>query len=140
MAVSVTDVLLLEVTAGTETSVDISVPDDCWSWVDNRYRIALRELVENAVEHGSPPVTVTVTADDEWVYTRVRDAGEGVPDHESAVVGGEADITPLTHSSGLGLWLAHSAAEANGGSLRFEEESAGTVATLSHRRAVGRAV
>jgi signal transduction histidine kinase len=126
-----------EVTGDAGATVDVSVPDGVWVWADDCYRTALGELVENALEHGEPPVEVTVTADDEWVHTCVRDAGAGVPAHESVVVGGEADITPLTHASGLGLWLARSAAEANGGHLRFEEESAGTVVTLSHRRATG---
>lgn len=116
-------------------STAVSAPDDCLVWADDCYEIALTELVENAVEHGDPPVEVDVTVDDDWVHTRVRDGGEGIPDHEAAVVSGETEITPLTHASGLGLWLARSAAEANGGQLRFEERENETTVTLSHRRA-----
>lgn len=123
------------VAADTDVTTAVSAPDDCLVWADNCYEVALTELVENAVEHGDPPVEVAVTVDDEWVHTRVRDAGEGVPDHESAVISGETEITPLTHASGLGLWLAKSAAEANGGKLRFEEGQHGTTVTLVHRKA-----
>ena len=123
------------VAADTGASVDVSVPDDCWLWADGCYETALTELVENAVEHGDPPVEVSVVVDGDWVRTRVIDAGAGIPEQESAVVTGEADITPLTHASGMGLWLAQAAAEANGGTLAFETRSGETVVTLSHRRA-----
>lgn len=123
------------VAADTGASVDVSVPDGCWLWADGCYETALTELVENAVEHGDPPVEVSVVVDGDWVRTRVVDAGAGIPEQESAVVTGEADITPLTHASGMGLWLAQAAAEANGGTLAFETRSGETVVTLSHRRA-----
>jgi signal transduction histidine kinase len=125
------------VTAEAEADADVavSVPADCRIWADDGYEVALAELVENAVDHGAPPVSIEVTVEGEWVHTRVTDAGDGIPDHESAVVSGEREITPLMHASGMGLWLARSAAEANGGRLRFESASNGTVVTLSHRRA-----
>jgi sensor histidine kinase regulating citrate/malate metabolism len=68
----------------------------------------------------------------------VTDAGDGIPDHESDVVSGTVGITPLVHASGMELWLARSAVEANGGQFQFEAGAEGTVVTLSHRRAASR--
>lgn len=116
-------------------AADVDVPDDCWMWADDCYETALAELVENAVEHGEPPVRIRVTVDDGWVRTDVVDAGGGIPRTEATVVGGEADITQLQHASGMGLWLARAAAEANGGRLTFETRGDETVVRLSHRRA-----
>jgi signal transduction histidine kinase len=133
------DRVVESVAADGDVPIDVSVPDDCWLWADECYETALTELVENAVDHGQPPVAVAVTVDGDWVRTRVSDGGTGIPDQESAVVSGESEITPLTHASGMGLWLAQSAVEANGGELTFAERDDETVVTMSHRRADGRA-
>ncbi|WP_136590669.1 hypothetical protein [Salinigranum halophilum] len=37
----------------------------------------------------------------------------------------ETDVTPPTHVSGRGLWLAQSTAEANGGAGRVEADAGG---------------
>ncbi|WP_424016389.1 histidine kinase N-terminal 7TM domain-containing protein [Halorientalis pallida] len=100
-------------------------------------RVVVRNLVENALEHGrtgdgsdSPDVTVSVGADDDAVTVTVRDRGPGVPDHELAVIE-DGDETDLEHGSGLGLWLVAWSVAAAGGEIDFDVTDAGTTATVS---------
>ena len=95
--------------------------------------IALAELLANAVEHNdaeTPNVDVTVTVDETEdeselrVEIRIDDDGPGVPDAEWAVLG--TDEEPLSHGSGVGLWLAHWVVTQVGGTLeRVDENSRG---------------
>ncbi|WP_424018531.1 PAS domain S-box protein [Halorientalis pallida] len=119
-------------------------------------RIALANLVENAIEHAerdSPTVHVEIVADGdpprtvasdsvepaEWVELRVADDGPGIPDHERKVVTGDAAVTQLTHSSGVGLWLVDWIATFFGGEVRIDDrpgsdsDSQGSVVVLSLR-------
>ncbi|MFB6122546.1 MAG: sensor histidine kinase [Haloferacaceae archaeon] len=126
------------VDAVDDASVETDVPDDLWVWADEGYADAVTELVENAVEHGGTNVAVTAARDGDRVRVRVSDDGGGIPDHERAVVTGEADIDQLTHGSGLGLWVAQAVAESSGGRLGFDSTDDRTVVTLSHRHADAR--
>ncbi len=88
-----------------------------------RLRIALRNLVRNAVQHRRPdlPLVVTLRAwrrRDTWTLT-LADNGSGIPRGERARV-----FAPLQRAagaavpgSGLGLTLARQAIEACGGSI-----------------------
>ena len=42
-----------------------------------------------------------------------------IPEAERAVGSGDAEITPIKHASGLGLWLVRLTADAFGGELLF---------------------
>jgi signal transduction histidine kinase len=108
-------------------------PDDIEATVraSDGLRTALDELLENAAEHGEPPVEASIRVLPEAVELSVTDHGAGIPDHERDVVAGGADITQLTHGSGLGLWVAKTVADAHGGSLSFEERADATTVTLS---------
>ena len=105
---------------------------------------ALVELIENAVVHNDDPEpTVRVTADTgranvandtgrfhprDPVVVRVADDGPGIPEDERTVVAGDADVSALTHSDGLGLWTAVRIVEAYGGTLEVDDrEGGGTV-------------
>jgi len=70
-------------------------------------RVALKELGENAVMHGSDPVTFRVeTTDDGGVTVQVEDTGAGLPSDEQVVLQ-EGQEEPLMHGSGLGLWTVN---------------------------------
>ena len=98
-------------------------------------RIAVAELVENALEHDDdPPTQVTITArdDGEWIELTVADDGPGVPDLETDVIA-SGEETPLAHGRGLGLWLVNWIVTRYGGSFQLRSgdgDPPGTVATM----------
>lgn len=109
-------------------TVAVSVSGDPWVEADpTRLRQALANLVANGLRHGSR-VTIDVGETDGRVVVDVVDDGPGV----------EPGIDPFARgvsgagSSGLGLWVARSIAEAHGGSLeRVADSSEGARFRLS---------
>ncbi|WP_049985151.1 sensor histidine kinase [Halobellus rufus] len=116
-----------------DVEFDFDAPDriDATVRASGGLRTALNELLENAAEHGEPPVEASVRVLPEAVELSVTDHGGGIPDHERDVVVGDADITQLTHGSGLGLWVAETVADTHRGSLSFSEGASSTTVTLS---------
>jgi signal transduction histidine kinase len=97
---------------------------------DNRLVAAIESLVKNAVEHnpaGTPQVHLRVTETDanRWVEIHVDDDGPMIPTDERRVVTGDAEIEPLQHGSGLGLWLVKWTAERYGGEVSFTTSNLG---------------
>jgi len=93
--------------------------------------LAIHSVVSNAVEHGEPPVDVRVTTDETAGVgvVRVRDHGEGIPSAElEPLLRGEE--TALSHTSGVGLWLARWVADQSGGELRFSPDDSRTVVDI----------
>ncbi|WP_341487039.1 HAMP domain-containing sensor histidine kinase [Pararhizobium sp. A13] len=89
----------------------------------------VRNLMQNALRHGAPPVAATVAQAGREVEIRVRDHGPGVPDSESARVF-EPFYRPSGRSEaaggwGLGLALVRQIAERHGGAVRYESPSGG---------------
>ena len=97
---------------------------------DHRLEIVVKNLVENAFEHGGGDVTVSVTTTDTAVEIRIGDDGPGIPEFERELVSGDRDITQLEHGSGLGLWIATWLLEAFDGDLRFEDDASTVVAIV----------
>lgn len=97
--------------------------------------LALDHLLSNAVVHNDadrPVVEVSIETDpaDEVVILEIADDGPGIPEAELRPIR-EGRETPLEHTSGLGLWLAHWIVDASGGDLSFEErDPRGTVAVI----------
>ncbi|MDS0297627.1 ATP-binding protein [Halogeometricum sp. S1BR25-6] len=99
-------------------------------------RTALDELLKNSVEHGGSAVDVGVYVSPDAVELRVSDDGPGIPAHERDVVTGDAEITSLTHGSGLGLWVVEAVAASHGATLTFaDREDGGAVVSLTFPRA-----
>ncbi|WP_231727765.1 histidine kinase N-terminal 7TM domain-containing protein [Haloferax profundi] len=112
-------------------SVAVDAPDSLLaSGSEPAAKLVVRELVENALEHGGddPTVRVTLREENTDLVVSVSDDGPGVPDYERTVVetGGES---PLKHGSGLGLWAVRWTVDALGGRLTFDVDS-GTTATV----------
>lgn len=92
------------------------------------YTTAVENVVENAVEHhdGDPTVWIEIEETDDEVVVTVADDGPGIPETDRAAVERGSE-TPLEHTSGLGLWIAHWTATAVGGELRLgDREPRGT--------------
>ena len=106
----------------------------------------VRNLMQNALRHGRPPVTATVAPADGSVELRVSDHGPGIPEGESDRV-----FEPFYRPSGrgeaaggwgLGLALVRQIAERHGGKVRYESSSGGGacfVVTLPAQEAARRA-
>ncbi|SFR37045.1 Signal transduction histidine kinase [Halogeometricum rufum] len=135
-----------------EATVNVNVAEEAAPVrASDGLRTALDELVDNAVEHGSagsrtgsrdtadhggPSVELGVFATSDRVELRVADDGPGIPEHERDVVTGDAEITQLTHGSGLGLWVVEAVASAHGAGLSFaDREGGGAVVSLDFPRA-----
>ena len=103
------------------------LPDEQWVLADDLVDSALMNVVDNAIEHNDrvvPQVTVEIepVVHDgiEYVEVRVADNGPGIPESERRVFT-EGTETPLSHGSGLGLWLTQWIVTRSNGHLDFEE-------------------
>ncbi|MGQ4556645.1 ATP-binding protein [Halobellus sp. GM3] len=89
---------------------------------ESRLRQLLSNLLQNAVTHGGPDVTVTVGATDEGFY--VADDGAGLPAGERERIL-EPGYTLAEDGTGLGLNIVRTVAEAHGWDLRVADSADG---------------
>lgn len=89
--------------------------------------IAIRNLVRNALRHGSPPVSVHIATGDDGVTIRVRDSGPGVPPADLAHLGERffRGGSAAGEGSGLGLSIVRRVVELHGGTVEFGAGPAG---------------
>jgi signal transduction histidine kinase len=90
-----------------------------------RLRGVLRNLVANALQHGEPPVIITVAADGRQLVVGVHDRGAGVPAGLRSRVFDRfvrGDESRHGSSSGLGLAIAAENARLLGGDLTLEPD------------------
>ncbi|WP_277542263.1 sensor histidine kinase [Haloarcula laminariae] len=82
--------------------------------------VVVENLVENALQHvPSASVTVRAAVDGDEVALSIADDGSGIPDHELGVLD-RGEETPLSHGSGMGLWLVSWATTTLGADLDFD--------------------
>lgn len=96
---------------------------------------AIAELLENAIEHGEPPVRVTAERDGREVVLSIADDGDGIPEDERRVVLGETEPDQLEHGSGMGLWLARWTVEYYDGTFDIEAPADGGTRAICRLRA-----
>ncbi len=113
-----------------DVSVTVEVPEVELSVNRGLLRFALRNLVDNAVEHNdspSPRVEVRATGRESGVRIEVTDNGPGIPDAEWQVIeAGREEIHD--HATSLGLWGTKWTVQMMGGDLsRRDSESGATV-------------
>jgi signal transduction histidine kinase len=91
---------------------------------------ALRELLDNVLDHGGHWGRITVTTEPVpgAILLKVRDDGQGLsPDHLGAVLSGRA----VQEGGGLGIPLVRAIVEAHGGVFRMESDAGrGTAVSL----------
>lgn len=105
-----------------DATITTDLPEELSVTTSKSYRIAVSELVENAIEHNpddQPVVRLRLAAADGEVRTVVEDGCPPIPESERRAIN-EGEETPLVHSLGIGLWLANWVADTLGGELRFE--------------------
>jgi signal transduction histidine kinase len=109
-------------------SLSLELPSDAF------VTVPVENLVENAIEHNdasAPDVSVSVAQDGDAVTITVADDGPPIPEMERRVLA-EGDEDPLTHGSGVGLWLTDWSVSRVGGCVAFEGGDAGNVVTLTY--------
>jgi PAS domain S-box-containing protein len=110
------------------TGVEVDIPSGVVVHADGRrLEQVVANLVENALEHGSAPVTVGLDGrnDDGAVILTVSDAGPGVPEHLiPTLFSGLRTLGRRTRDrsrgTGLGLSLVQGLTEAMGGRVWYE--------------------
>jgi PAS domain S-box-containing protein len=90
----------------------------------SRLMSLVENLVRNAVEHGSPEVTVTVGGLDDEDGFYVADDGVGIPESEREAVF-RSGYSTANGGSGLGLAIVKQTADAHGWDIRVTESSEG---------------
>lgn len=94
-------------------------------WADgDRLEQVFFNLIENALQHGNAPVTVTVERDDgvpDGVRVCVEDRGEGIPVEYRERIFDRFWHGPTSVSTGLGLYVVRGLVEAHGGTVRLDE-------------------
>lgn len=95
------------------------------------FRLAVENAVENAVVHddSEPTVAVSATATADRVVLAIADTGPGMPVNELEALERHEE-TPLSHSTGAGLWLIDWVVARSDGSLSFESDESGTTVRI----------
>jgi PAS domain S-box-containing protein len=110
-----------------EATFTVEAPEDCRAVATERLRLAVRELAENAVEHGdASTVSLRVEGGDESVSVVVHNEGPPLPTHEQRVLETGRE-TPLEHGEGLGLWLVNWIVTGLGGTVTANTDDGTTV-------------
>lgn len=106
--------------------ISLDVPESAVTTAHPHFRFGVREAIENAVVHNDPEtnVDVSLVRNGDAFVLEVADDGDGIPDDELAAIREESE-DPLTHCSGLGLWVLYWAIVRSDGSLEFRESETG---------------
>jgi PAS domain S-box-containing protein len=117
-----------------EAEITLDVPEEVEVTTIPEVKRAIEEVIENAVSHTDQEVsdiTVRITEHEETIELSVADTGPGIPPMVQKLLTDEAEIEPLLHSSGMGLWLVKRILNRIGGTVHFEEATPrGSVVTL----------
>jgi len=127
-------------TTNPDADVSIAIPEETHVRAIRDLDVAIRNLVENALQHTddgeTSHVRVAATTDPETVTLTVTDDGPGIPQTEVDVIKSGQE-TALDHASGLGLWLVRRVVAESGGELSFTVEDGTTVEVTLPRADVG---
>jgi two-component system OmpR family sensor kinase len=114
-------------------TVDTELPDGLTVTADDYMETAVSELVENAIEHGSPVepwVKITATEKKGAVAVTVLDNGPGIAQERREALTGQRDVDELTDATGFGLWVVKAVVDRYDGRLAFDDREHGSAVTL----------
>jgi signal transduction histidine kinase len=109
-----------------DVPIHLALPESAPIRGDQGVPLAVVELVENAAEHGEPPIVVRVDPAPDETMLSVTDQGEGIPKHEHTVFA-DSEERPTAHGGGVGLWLVRWTVERVGGRIEYSDDDATTV-------------
>jgi PAS domain S-box-containing protein len=92
-------------------------------------RLAVEELLENALKHAGPEPVVDIAVDQpsgNRVEITIEDDGPGIPEIERQALE-QGEETALKHSSGFGLWTVNWLLGRTGGAVTIDETETGTL-------------
>jgi signal transduction histidine kinase len=98
----------VEVTADADFHADASRLDQ-----------ALDNLLDNAVRHGAPPITLSGTLTSDDVHIRLSDAGPGIPAELGPRLFERFAVAGPSGGTGLGLYLVREIARGHGGDAAY---------------------
>ena len=116
-----------------ELSVTLDGPETLIVQGGQTLGFAIEELLSNVAAHsGSRPVArISVSTTVDGVSLRIADNGPGMHPEEAAIITGSKEITPLQHSSGLGLWLVNWIVRRHDGQLSIPDTTDGTTVVIT---------
>jgi signal transduction histidine kinase len=111
------------VRAGAPHRIEYRAPDDLPGiWADpDKFTQVLTNLVENAIRHGSDPVTVSAWLGGDLVTVQVDDSGDGIPPEIRQRAFTKFWTTGQRGGSGLGLYLVNGLVKAHGGTVVIDD-------------------
>jgi PAS domain S-box-containing protein len=116
-------------------AIAVTAPDDVVVRGRPELKVAVIELVENAIRHSaavSPTVEVQLRRVGRHAELVVEDGGTPIPPVEAAVLRGDHEMTDVYHSSGIGFWLVYWSVELSNGNITVHsEEGRGNRITVS---------
>lgn len=116
----------VEAVAHDYDGITLSVPEDLPIRADRDHAFRIvRNYLENAMNHGAPPITLEARRSGNMVELRVRDSGPGVPATKQDQLFErfariDASKPKSRTSTGLGLSIVRGLAETGGGNAWFE--------------------
>jgi PAS domain S-box-containing protein len=125
------DATVRRAAAGPAVHVEVDVPDEAVVQVDEvRLAQALDNLLDNAVRHGAPPLTVSAHVIDGEVELRVSDTGPGVPAELAPRLFDRFATAGVAGGTGLGLYLVREIMRGHGGEATYEPPAGGSPTTF----------
>ena len=106
--------------------IELDVPNEVIVHADaGRLAQALDNLLDNAIRHGAPPITLVGAAVQDEVLIRVTDAGPGVPAELVPRLFERFAIAGPSGGTGLGLYLVREIARGHGGEAEYHPSGPG---------------
>jgi PAS domain S-box-containing protein len=107
---------------GTELEIDLELPAVCPVSADaSRLAQAVDNLIDNAIRHGSPPITLTGAIEEDQVRIGVTDGGAGVPHEFVPHLFDRFAYSGRAGGAGLGLYLVRQIARGHGGQAEYHQ-------------------